>query len=86
MENELEPSSRTYLACPECGAPVNATLAIERRVLDVLYAIAPSPAWDKAKAPDLEVLVTRAVEHQDEIVHGLAMQTVRFIEDAGGGR
>lgn len=72
--NAVPPSVYTYVACGECGAPVNATLAVERRLLDVLYALALSPAWDGAKAPDLEVMITRAVENQDMWVQLLVDQ------------
>lgn len=66
-----EPVERSYdtlIACPQCRAAVNASLEVERAVLDVLTRIAVSDAWKGVSAPRLEGTLTRLVQDYEERV------------------
>lgn len=68
----VEPAKRssyeTLVACPHCLGAVNASLEVERAILDVLTRLALAPAWDGAKAPRLDAVVTRLVQDYRERV------------------
>lgn len=61
-------SYETLVACPQCLGAVNASLEVERAILDVLTQVALSPSWDGAKAPRLDAVVTRLVQDYQERV------------------
>lgn len=67
-EPVMRSTYETLVACPQCLGAVNASLEVERAILDVLTRIALSPAWDDANAPRLERIVTRLVQEYDERV------------------
>lgn len=67
----VEPVERSYdtlVACPHCAGAVNASLEVERGILDVLTRLALSKAWDDINAPALDRVVTRLVKDYDERV------------------
>lgn len=66
--NRVERSYDTLVACPECAAAVNASLEVERGILDVLVQLAMSEAWDGVRAPALDQLATRLVQDYEERV------------------
>lgn len=68
MEPVRRSSYETLVACPQCLGAVNASLEVERGVLDVLTRLALSKAWDGIDAPALERVVTRLVQDYEERV------------------
>lgn len=64
----VERSYDTLVACPNCAGPVNASLEVERGILDVLTSFALSRAWDDVNAPALEGIFTKLVEDYQERV------------------
>lgn len=66
-----EPVARSYdtlIACPQCRAAIDASLEVERAVLDALTRIALSDAWNGVSAPRLEGTLTRLVQDYEERV------------------
>lgn len=59
-------SAETLVACPNCAGPVNASLEVDRGILDVLTRLALTDAWDGVEAPALEATLTRLVEDYEE--------------------
>lgn len=59
-------SAETLVACPNCAGPVNASLEVDRGILDVLTRLALTDAWDGVEAPALEATLTRLVRDYEE--------------------
>lgn len=59
-------SLETLIACPNCAGPVNASLEVDRGILDVLTRLALTDAWDGVEAPALEGTLTRLVQDYEE--------------------
>ncbi|MFA5860097.1 MAG: hypothetical protein WDA16_00235 [Candidatus Thermoplasmatota archaeon] len=76
----VERSYDTLVACPHCAGPVNASLEVERGILDALTQLALSPAWDGVKAPALDRVVTRLVEDYQERIQ---LRVLRDSADEG---
>jgi hypothetical protein len=59
-------SVETLVACPNCDGPVNASLEVDRGILDVLMRLALADAWDGVEAPALDATLTRLVQDYEE--------------------